>query len=68
MKEYTEVATINDTIARSKSEGLGIPETALRRWVKEGAVPAVYVGNKALVYWPSLMEFLRGKAGKDAAS
>jgi predicted site-specific integrase-resolvase len=58
---YTEMATINQTLARAKAEGLGIPETALRRWVKNGDVPAVYAGNKALIYWPALMAFLSGK-------
>ena len=57
---YTEVATINKTIERAKQSHLGITETALRRWVKDGLVPAVYVGNKALIYWPTLIEFLSG--------
>jgi len=61
MNEYTQVATINKTLERARSEGLGIPETALRRWVKEGQVPAVYVGNKALIYWPTLLNFLSGR-------
>ena len=50
MSQYTDVATINQTVARARDEGLGIPETALRRWVRDGSVPAVYAGKKALIY------------------
>lgn len=60
MSQYTDVATINQTVARARDEGLGIPETALRRWVRDGSVPAVYAGKKALIYWPSLLAFLGG--------
>ena len=58
---YTEVATINKTIERAKQSHLGITETALRRWVKDGLVRAMYVGNKALIYWPTLIAFLSGE-------
>lgn len=58
---YTDVATINKTIERAKETQLGITETALRRWVKDGCIPAVYVGNKALIYWPTLIAFLSGE-------
>ena len=66
MSQYTDVATINQTVARAKHEGLGIPETALRRWVHDGSVPAVYVGKKALIYWPALIAFLAGGNRKEA--
>lgn len=53
--------TINQTLKRAREEGLCIPETALRRWVKDGQVHAVFAGKKALIYWPTLMEFLCGR-------
>lgn len=61
-----DVATINQTLARAKAENMYIPETALRRWVKTGQVPAVYAGKKALIYWPNLMNFLQGGGNNGA--
>ena len=58
---YKNMATINQTLRRAKEEGLGISETALRRWVKEGQIHAVFAGKKALIYWPTLMKFLCGE-------
>lgn len=60
MNDFSDVAIINQTLARAKAENMYIPETALRRWVKDGDVPASFVGKKALIYWPALMRFLQG--------
>lgn len=64
-KKYTDVATIRQTVERARDEGIGISETALRRWIKDGTVHAVYAGNKALVYWPTLMAYLTGAGNKE---
>lgn len=55
-----DVLTINEAVARSKLEGVPIPETALRRWVRNGDIHAVYTGKKALLYWPAVKKFLCG--------
>ena len=44
--------------ATCKDENIPVGEKTLRRWVKEGKVPAVYTGRKALVSWANLMDFL----------
>ena len=49
MNDFSDVATISQTLARAKAENMYIPETALRRWVKDGDVPASFVGKKALI-------------------
>lgn len=54
--------SINETVARSKLEGMPIPETALRRWIKDGVIPATYSGRKALLYWPAVKKLLCGEA------
>lgn len=59
--QYTNVASINQTLKRAKDEGLGISASALRQWVRDGSVPAVYAGNKALIHWDNLMAFLLGQ-------
>ena len=48
------------TVARAKAEGLPVSETAVRRWLKTGELRAVRSGNRALIYWPSLVEFITG--------
>lgn len=54
--------SINETVARSKLEGLPITETALRRWVRNGTLHATYAGRKALIYWPNLVKLLCGES------
>lgn len=57
--------SINKTMPRMRcikaaARELNISEYALRRWVKEGLVPAVYTGRKALVNLDNVVDFLRG--------
>lgn len=60
-----DVATINETLKRARAEGIPLPETALRRWVKSGEIPAVYSGKKALIYWPNIVKFVCGGMNND---
>lgn len=43
---------------KAAAQELDIPEYALRRWVKSGAVPAVNTGRKFLVNLDKLIDFL----------
>ena len=57
--------SINKTMPRMRcikaaAHELNISEYALRRWVKQGLVPAVYSGKKALINLDSLIAFLGG--------
>ena len=60
-----DVATINETLKRARAEGIPLPETALRRWVKSVEIPAVYSGKKALIYWPNIVKFVCGGMNND---
>lgn len=60
-----DVLTIREAVTRAKAEGIPISETALRRWVKSGAVPIRKTGNKQLIYFPNLEKFLRAEDGGD---
>lgn len=60
---------MNNTISRplprmrsikAAAKELSIPEYALRRWIKSGAVPAVNTGKKFLVNLDKLIDFLEG--------
>lgn len=59
------ILTINEAVARSKLEGMPIPETALRRWVRDGTLHATYAGRKALIYWPNVVKLLCGESAED---
>jgi len=54
--------SINETVARSRLEGLSITETALRRWVRDGTLHATYAGRKALIFWPNVVKLLCGES------
>lgn len=56
--KVSDIATIAQTAARCKEEGIPVGEKTLRRWIAEDKVPAVYTGRKALVSWRNLMRFL----------
>ena len=45
---------------KAAAQELNISEYALRRWVKQGLVPAVYSGKKALLNLDSVIAFLGG--------
>ena len=45
---------------KAAAQELNISEYALRRWVKQGLVPAVYSGKKALVNIDKVIAFLGG--------
>lgn len=38
--------------------GIPIPMHALRMWVKQGKIPAVYAGKKALVNMDAVIDYL----------
>ena len=55
-----ELLTIKQTAAKAKNEGMNnIAETGLRRWIADGMLRVVPVGNRNLICWDTLMEFLR---------
>lgn len=53
-----QVGTIREIHRRLVQEGYRISECALRRWIKEGALPAIYSGNKALVAYDRVLRLL----------
>lgn len=55
-----KVGTIRQVHGRLTQEGYQISECALRKWIKEGRLPAVYTGNKALISFEKVVELLEG--------
>lgn len=64
---YTEVATIDKTYERAKTEGLGLSKTFLRRHCLDGSLHATKTGNKYLIFWPNLLELLKQGEVKEEA-
>jgi len=61
-KKYYQMATITETASHLKDDGYDIAVCALRRFIKEGNIPAVYSGKKAMVYYPNVISFLTSGA------
>jgi len=58
-----DVLTIRQAVDRAKDEGYPISEYALRAWVRSRQIPTVQAGNRALLYYPNLLRFLRCEGG-----
>ena len=55
-----QVGTIREVHHRLMQEGYRVSECSLRRWVKEGKLPAIHTGNKALISYNKVLEILEG--------
>lgn len=54
-----DMMSIRDAVRRSREDGIPISEYALRQWVRQGLIPAVSTGKKALIYYPNLVRYLQ---------
>ena len=52
------VVTIREAVQRAKADGLPVSEYTLRQWVRSGAVPTRKAGNKVLLFYPNLVQYL----------
>ena len=59
--------SIRQTLKMLRQDGIFVSENALRTWVKNGDIPAVYSGAKAYLWYPNLIAFLQ-KGSVPAAS
>ncbi len=53
-----KVGTIRQVHQRLVCDGYQVSECALRRWVKQGLLPAAYSGTKALISYDRVIEIL----------
>lgn len=54
-----DVVTIREAVARAKNEGLPISERTLRTWVKSGEIPSRKAGNKTLLFYPNIIQYIQ---------
>lgn len=57
--------TIRQVVGRLKADGLPLSEYALRLLVKRGAIPVRYAGQKALIFYPNVLAYLKCTDGCD---
>lgn len=50
---------IRETCARLRLDGMPVPESTLRRWVKAGHIPAMMSGKRIFLYYPNVVEALQ---------
>ena len=55
------ILTIRQAVQRAHADGLPISEGALRSWIRSGVLPVRKVGNRNLVYYPTLVAYLCGQ-------
>lgn len=53
-----DLDTIRATVKRLKEDGTPVAEYALRQWVKTGLVPSVKCGQKSLVNYQKIKDFI----------
>ncbi len=57
-KTHSNVCTIRETVVRLAEDGYAVSEHTLRIMVKTGQIPHLTVGNKALLSYSVVMEYL----------
>lgn len=53
------VGTVQQIVQRLHFEGYQVSEYALRRWIKDGAIPSVRTGKKFLITYDKVVEYLK---------
>ena len=53
-----QVGTIRQIHQRLRDEGFFVSEYTLRQWVKQGVLPAVFIGSKALISFANVLKIL----------
>ena len=56
----TNVLTIREAVKRAKADEMPVSEYALRQWIRTGEIPCRMAGSKALIFYPNLVEYLKG--------
>lgn len=63
-----KVGTIRRIHQQLLRNGYFVGECALRKWIKQGTLPAVYAGNKALISYDNVVVILEGLVNTSTAT
>jgi hypothetical protein len=61
----SDINTIPKLAQRAKADGLPVSEYTIRRLIREGTLPARYVGPKAIASYSALVRYLSCADGCD---
>lgn len=61
-----KVGTIRQIHQRLRQEGFCVGEATLRLWVKDGSLPAVYAGERALISYQNVLKILNAVSTEPA--
>lgn len=53
-----EILSIRQCVQRLREEGFPIAEHTIRRWISENQIPVCRTGNKVLVYYKLLYNYI----------
>lgn len=63
----TDINTVPNLAKRAKAEGLPISEYTIRRLIRQGTLPARYIGPKAVASYSALVRYFSCADGCDNA-
>ena len=61
----SDIGTVPQHAKRAKAEGIPISEFTIRRMIKQGIIPARYIGKKAVFSYDALLQYLSCADGAD---
>lgn len=61
----SDIGTVPQHAKRAKAEGIPVSEYTIRRLIKQGIIPARYLGNKPVFSYSALMRYLSCADGAD---
>lgn len=60
-----DIGTVPQHAKRAKAEGIPVSEYTIRRLIKQGIIPARYIGPKAVFSYAALLRYLNCADGAD---
>ena len=61
----SDIGTVPQHAKRAKAEGIPISEFTIRRLIKQGTIPARFIGTKAVFSYTALLRYLSCVDGAD---
>ena len=56
-----DIVTVREAAKRLYEDGIYVSQYAIRKFIAEKAINVVKVGNKSLIYYPTLKKYITGR-------
>lgn len=60
-----DIGTVPQHAKRARAEGIPVSAYSIRRLIKQGIIPARYIGNKPVFSYAALLRYLSCEDGSD---